>query len=113
MAVRSRSVSTSPLNAKNVSPPTRALGVLHRTGSAQRLLLVGDLDAHPATGRFLHGHLERLGQVRRQQDDLVDPVPLQEVEDVLDVSAVRDRQQVLRTRVRQGTEPRAEAARDQ
>ena len=74
MAVRSTSERMSPLNAKNVSSPTRASAFFIAPAVPERLLLVRDLDAHPATGGFLHGFLERLGQIRGQQDGFVDPM---------------------------------------
>ncbi len=89
IAVRSKSVSASPEMTMNVSREV-GLGVLDAAGRAQRRLLdrVVDVDAERAAVAEVAA--DDLGQERQSDDDVVDAVPLEQLDDVLHARLVAD-----------------------
>ena len=110
-AVRSRSVSTSPLTTTKVSSmPANVGGEADGPGRVERLGLDGVGQPHPGGTAVGIGLDEGVGQVAERQDGLVDAVRGQLAEHPLDHRHPDDREHLLGRRERQGTQPRPLAA---
>ena len=89
----------------------RLLGELHRAGRAERLLLDRVVDVHVERLAAAEVRADRLRHEGERDDDLVHPVPAQQVEDVLHARLADDRHHRLRLVRRQRPEPGALPAR--